>query len=283
LSTLDLFDRIVDLFAPTEHHTATRGKREQASGDRARRMAPPRKEKQPSESQHSMALDGHRVDYKVVRRRGRRGVGLKIDGNGLTVAASLTTPLSAIEGMIGQHAGWVSRKLGEWSQRRITPQVWQTGAKIPFMGESLTLMLETGHARAHVEQAMGHLFVKVRSDDPALIEKAVVTWLKKQALPYLAQRAFHFARLHQLTPPQVFLSSANGRWGSCNSRREVRFSWRLIKARPALIDYVVCHEMAHLRHMNHSAAFWAEVERMCPDYMALKKELDQSDHRFRAF
>jgi predicted metal-dependent hydrolase len=177
----------------------------------------------------------------------------------------------------------VTKKLGEWSHRRVVPQQWVTGATIPFMGETLTLMVDGGHARVSVERALTHLFVKVRSDAPAEVEKAVVNWLKKQALPYLAQRAFLFARLHQLTPPRVFLSSANSRWGSCNSRREVRFSWRLIKANPKLIDYVVCHELSHLRHMNHSASFWAEVKRMCPEYEVLKKELDQHDHQFRAF
>jgi predicted metal-dependent hydrolase len=163
------------------------------------------------------------------------------------------------------------------------PQRWETGATIGFLGEQLTLMVDVGHSRASVERAMAHLFVKVKKGEAAEIEKAVVTWMKKEALPHFAQRAFLFARLHQLTPPQVFLSSANGRWGSCNSRREVRFSWRLIKARPTLIDYVVCHELAHLRHMNHSAAFWAEVRRMCPEFEMLKKELDRHDHQFRAF
>lgn len=229
------------------------------------------------------------MDYKVVRRRGRRGVSLKVDGNGLTVATSLSTAQSAIEGMIGQHANWVTKKLAEWSGRRIAPQQWETGATIPFMGETLTLMIDVrdgtnaASSRPRVERMMGHLFVHTREADPALIEKAVVAWMKKEALPHLAQRAFFFARLHQLTPPQVFLSSAANRWGSCNSRREVRFSWRLIKARPALIDYVVCHELAHLRHMNHSAAFWAEVKHMCPDYATLKTELDREDHRFRGF
>ena len=236
-----------------------------------------------SESEHSMALEGHRVDYKLVRRRGRRGVGLKIDGSGLTVAASLTTPLSAIEGMIGQHANWVIKKLGEWAHRRVTPQRWETGATISFLGEPLTLMVDVGHGRSAAERALTHLFIKVKHHDPLAIEKAVVNWMKKEALPYMAQRAFLFARLHQLVPPLVSLSSANGRWGSCNARREVRFSWRLIKAPPALIDYVVCHELAHLRHMNHSAAFWAEVRRMCPDYEVLKRELDRHDHQFRAF
>jgi len=240
-----------------------------------------------TESAHSIALAGGRVDYKLVRRRGRRGVGLKIDGTGLTVAASLTTPILAIETMIGEHANWVNKKLGEWANRRVIPQQWMTGASISFLGEPLILMVEPGQARATVEQAMSHLFVKVKSGAAGglenAVEKAVVAWMKKQALPHFAQRAFLFARLHQLTPPQVMLSSANNRWGSCNSRREIRFAWRLIKAPPALIDYVVCHELAHLRHMNHSAAFWAEVKRMCPEYEQLKKELDKNDHAYRKF
>ena len=239
--------------------------------------------------ERSIALDGRPVDYLLVRRRGRRGVGLKIDGSGMTVAASLTTPISAIEDLIGKNSSWVLKKLGEWSHRKIMPQRWQTGAIISFLGEPLTLMIDAGAAKTRVEQAQSHLFVHVKAPINGAdaiahqAEAAVVGWYKKQALPHMAQRAFFYAKLHQLTPPRVFLSSANSRWGSCNSRREIRFSWRLMKARPALIDYVVCHELSHLRHMNHSAHFWAEVERMCSDYALLKTELDQNDHRFRAF
>ncbi len=239
--------------------------------------------------ERSIALDGRPVDYLLVRRRGRRGVGLKIDGSGMTVAASLTTPISAIEDLIGKNSSWVLKKLGEWSHRKITPQRWETGATISFLGESLTLMIDAGATKTKVEQAQSHLFVQVKApihDADAIAhqaEAAVVGWYKKQALPHMAQRTFFYAKLHQLTPPRVFLSSANSRWGSCNSRREIRFSWRLMKARPALIDYVVCHELSHLRHMNHSAHFWGEVERMCADYAILKTELDQNDHRFRAF
>ena len=239
------------------------------------------------DAEHSIALQGHRVDYKLVRRRGRRGVGLKVDGSGMTVAVALSTPISAVEEMIGNNATWVLKKLDEWSHRRIVPQIWLTGTELPFMGNALTLMIDIDAAapqtKPAVEQLMERLLVRGRFTDLAVVEKAVTQWYKKQALPHFAQRAFFFAKLHGLSPPRVFLSSANSRWGSCNSRREVRFSWRLIKARCALIDYVVCHELAHLRHMNHSAAFWAEVERMCPDYRALRAELDLNDHRFRAF
>ena len=237
----------------------------------------------PEESERSIALAGHRVDYRLVRRRGRRGVGLKIDGTGMTVAASLTTPIGNVEDMIGKNAQWVLKKLNEWSHRKIQPQRWETGAIVHFVGEALTLMIDEGATRVSVEQLMSHLFVRLPKADAAAIEKAALSWYKRQALPHLAQRAFFFSKLHGLTPPRVFLSSANSRWGSCNSRREVRFSWRLIKARPALIDYVVCHELAPLRHMDHSTSFWQEVERMCPDYRELKAELDAGDHKFRAF
>ncbi len=237
----------------------------------------------PEESERTIALAGHRLDYRLVRRRGRRGVGLKIDGSGMTVAASLTTSVGSIEDMIGKNSRWVLKKLDEWSHRRIEPQRWETGATVHFMGEPLVLMIDEGATRVSVEHMMGHIFVRLAKAQPAAIERATVTWYKRQALPHVAQRAFFFSRLHGITPPRVFLSSANSRWGSCNSRREVRFSWRLIKARPALIDYVVCHELAHLRHMDHSPGFWQEVERMCPDYRELKAELDANDHKFRAF
>jgi len=115
------------------------------------------------------------------------------------------------------------------------------------------------------------------------VRRAVVAWYRRTALAHLAHRAFVFSRLAVLPPPRVMISSANSRWGSCNSRREVRLSWRLVKAPPALIDYVVCHELAHLRHMNHSREFWAEVGRLCPEYRRLRDELEATDHLYRSF
>ncbi|HSS28202.1 MAG TPA: M48 family metallopeptidase, partial [Usitatibacter sp.] len=68
-----------------------------------------------------------------------------------------------------------------------------------------------------------------------------------------------------------------------NTRREVRLAWRLVKAPADLVDYVICHELAHLRHMNHSTAFWGEVERQCPDYRQRRARLYATDHLYRSF
>jgi predicted metal-dependent hydrolase len=225
--------------------------------------------------------DGH-VDYVLVRRRGRRGVGLKVDENGLTVSAPGTMPLARIEALVRESERWIVRKVAEWSQRRVPVVSWTEGASLPYLGGSLTLALATGpRARAMARDGVLHLVT--RDGSPEAVRRAVVGWFKREALAYLGERLAELSARAGLGAPKLFLSSALARWGSCNSRREVRLAWRLVKAPPELIDYVICHELAHLRHMDHSPAFWAEVERQCPGHAALRKRLFATDHLYRSF
>jgi predicted metal-dependent hydrolase len=236
----------------------------------------------PERESRTLLLRAGSVDYTLVRRRGRRGVGLKVDSSGLTVSAPLTVPVARVEKMVLESESWVLGKLEVWRARQVPVQRWEDGAALPYLGGFLTLRL--GEARrAAVEVGDAGLLVRVPSRDGEVVRRAVVAWYRRTALAHLAQRAFFFSRLAVLAPPRVLLSSANSRWGSCNSRREVRLAWRLVKARPALVDYVVCHELAHLRHMNHSSAFWAEVGRQCPDYRQLREQLFAADHLYRSF
>jgi predicted metal-dependent hydrolase len=230
----------------------------------------------------SLALAGAPVEYTLVRRRGRRGIGLKVDANGLTVSAPLTIPLARIEKMVLESESWVLGKLAVWRDRQVPVQPWVDGAGVPYLGGVLRLRVVPGK-RARAELEGPELRVTAVTPDAEGVRRPVVAWYRRAALAHLAHRAFVFSRLAVLPPPRVLLSSASSRWGSCNSRREVRLSWRLVKAPPALIDYVVCHELAHLRHMNHSREFWAEVGRLCPDYKRLRDELEATDHLYRSF
>ncbi len=230
-----------------------------------------------------IALAGHSVSYLLIRKRGRRGISLRVDHRGLAVSASLSMPLPDIEKMLSENHKWVLKKIAEWAPRRTTPMRWEHGATIPYLGRDIPLEFITPSGRDSVEMLTDRLLIAVADRSAEMIAKKVIAWFRREALAHLAQRAFLFSRLHALTPPRVFISNALGRWGSCNSSREVRLSWRLMKARTEVVDYVVCHELAHLRHMNHSPAFWQEVERMCPNYRALRDELDARDHLYRAF
>jgi len=235
-----------------------------------------------SRSLRRLELGEARIDYVLVRRRGRRGVGLKVDETGLTVNAPGTIPLARIEALVRESERWIVRKLGEWSARQVPAASWVEGARLPFLGAGLALRLDTG-PRAQAERAGGELRVVTRTGAEGEIRRTVVAWYKRAAVAVLGERIEAAACRAGLAPPRLYLSSAMARWGSCNTKREVRLAWRLVKAPAELIDYVIVHELAHLRHMNHSAAFWAEVERQCPGHRELRKRLFATDHLYRAF
>jgi predicted metal-dependent hydrolase len=228
-----------------------------------------------------MDLADGTLDYVLVRRRGRRGVGLKVDETGLTVSAPLSMPVGQIESLVRDSELWILRKVAEWRHRQVPAVAWVDGARLPFLGGGLTLRLFRGRSGALREGS--ELWVRTQEGTAAQVTRAVIAWYKRMAREFLAERLTTLATRAKLTAPRFILSSAVGRWGSCNTRREIRLTWRLVKAPPELIDYVVCHELAHLRHMNHSAAFWGEVERQCPDYKALRDRLQATDHLYRSF
>jgi predicted metal-dependent hydrolase len=130
-----------------------------------------------------------------------------------------------------------------------------------------SLFATPAHRRAN------DLWVFVASDDETQIEHAVAHWYQHEAMQLFTQRVAHYAPLLNATPRAVKLSEAKTQWGSCTARGTVRLNLQLIKLPLRLIDYVVVHELSHLREMNHSAAFWRVVASACPDYAKLRREL----------
>jgi predicted metal-dependent hydrolase len=229
-----------------------------------------------------IAMGGLNIDYVLERRRGRRGVGLRVDERGLAVSAPVAMPLARVEALVRESERWVLRKVAEWSERRITPLQWSDGARLPWLGGFLTLRIAAG-GRARAVHDGAELRVTAPAGDSEAVRRAVVRWYKTVALDVLSSRVEALAQAAGLATPRVLISPARTPWGSCNTRREVRLAWRLVKAPPDLVDYVICHELSHLRHMNHSRAFWGEVERQCPGYRRLRSELHSNDHLYRSF
>ena len=237
---------------------------------------------QVSRDTRSLTLAEGELSYVLVRRRGRRGVGLKVDENGLTVSAPVTMPVGRIEALVRESEAWVLKKIDQWRSRRAPVIEWIDGARLPFLGGGLTLRLALA-GRSRAQRIEGEVHACVRSTDATEVRRTVVAWYKREALAYLHERVTALSHAARLEPPRLMLSSALARWGSCNTRREVRLAWRLVKAPAELVDYVICHELAHLRHMDHSPRFWAEVERQCPDYKRLRARLFETDYLYRSF
>jgi predicted metal-dependent hydrolase len=209
-----------------------------------------------------MRLGGRSIEYRFVRRR-RRTLGLTVDAEGLKISAPLRAPWRDIEGFVREKERWILAKLDEWA---CTPRPaalrGATGERLPLFGETMHLQLHAGA----VERTGETLRI------PGL--EALVRWLKGAALEALRPRAAHFAALLGLPAPRVRLSNARTQWGVCTEDGTIRLSWRLVHVEPALADYVVAHETAHLVELNHSPRFYRLLASLYPGWLAARERLE---------
>lgn len=235
-------------------------------------------------SEYHLALpDGERIPYQL-ERRPRRTIGLKIGSNGLIVHAPKRISHTALESALLDKAGWIRKKLQQMAESRPEPMRWEDGAALKFLGNQIKLCLrpDTRNRKVALEQGALHLRLTDIGDNIAIAAR-VVQWYKKEALTDFERRLQHYSARLGVPMPKLYLSNARSRWGSCNSRNEIRLNWRLLQAPPNLINYVVCHELAHLKEMNHSARFWAVVESLYPDYRTAERTLKQRSAELHLF
>ncbi|MEP7328823.1 MAG: SprT family zinc-dependent metalloprotease [Betaproteobacteria bacterium] len=222
-----------------------------------------------------VALAGQPVDYRLIRAR-RRTIGMEVNLEGLTVRAPRWVTLSEIEAALIERAQWIVKALEEWRGRRrdVMPREWKSGAPILFRGCELALEVYPAR-RAHIDADLFHLTIlHPHAHEQAIVAAAVGKWLQEQAWRVVAPQVAAYAGRLTTTPPTVRLSNARSEWGSCNARGVIRLNWRLVQLPPALAEYVVAHEVAHLVELNHSARFWALVETLMPGHAERRRALE---------
>lgn len=226
-------------------------------------------------SQQQLALpDGGVIHYTLKISPRRRTIGLRIDRNGLSVHVPKRVSQTTLNGILRDKAAWISRKLAEWQDNAPPPPTFEDGATLQYLGQDIRLCLrqDTKTRTPEFDGARLHLALPQPADTRA-VQRKLAQWFAKQARTDFSRRVALLAAKLGVPTPQVFLSNARTRWGSCNSRGEIRLHWRLIQAPPHIIHYVVAHELAHLKEMNHSERFWQWVEKLCPDYKVAREEL----------
>ncbi|GAB2181143.1 SprT family zinc-dependent metalloprotease [Denitratisoma sp. agr-D3] len=219
---------------------------------------------------HHVQLGNRIVGYTL--HPARRRMSLNIDERGLRVSLPRGVPLAEAEAFIRLHGQWVLDKLDEYSSREVRRQIMlHDGQRLPLLGGEVTLRIGAGNNRFRWFDTLLELLPRPQADLDALTRRAFQT----RALEVFDKRLRHFAELGDYDLPTLALSSARTRWGSCSLESGIRLNWRLIHLPLDLIDYVVCHELAHLRQMNHSARFWSEVAAICPDWQERRQALKQ--------
>ena len=224
------------------------------------------------------------------KRARRRNIGFLVGPEGLTVTAPKWVPLYEIDAAVKSKAPWILRKLDDANERRQRIESarinWQDGAAFSFMGEQVIVVLDPRHAFNEVGAVLhsdsqtlpgvARMTLQIGLPHAASadqIRDAVQAWLMRQARHLFEERLNHYAPQLGVQWRKLGLSSAGTRWGTAHSDGSIRLNWRLIHFRLPVIDYVVAHELSHLRVMDHSPRFWDTVRTVVPDYAQLRGQL----------
>lgn len=220
----------------------------------------------------------HTLDYTLVRSK-RRSIGFMIDNHGLRITAPKWVTLTEIENAICDKQKWIFTKLNERRERsaqRLQPQTeWRDGGTLPYLGSNITLrILATQSAGILYNAELSELTVCLPSDAAEQqLKDRVQGWLQLEAKRIFGERLPVYAAKLSVSYQSFALSSAMTQWGSCTANGKIRLNWRLIHFASPLIDYVIAHELSHLREMNHSSRFWATVQSVFPEFAAARKAL----------
>jgi predicted metal-dependent hydrolase len=249
------------------------------------------------EANREALLDGVLVAYAFKRGK-RRTIGFSVGAEGLAVSAPKWVLLNEIDRAVQEKAGWIVKKLQETRERHKRLEAvridWKDGATLPFLGGVLTVVLDP---RQSVSAMMVQPVIAVpdavqgtkglpsthehntlclglaHSATAMQIRDAAQAWLMRYARQLFEQRLNHFAPELGVQWRRLSLSSAGTRWGSASADGSIRLNWRLIHFKLSVIDYVVVHELSHLRVMDHSPRFWDTVRHVVPDYAELRSQL----------
>ena len=220
------------------------------------------------------------IEYEVRRsERRKKTVQITVDGGGVQVAAPTKTPESELRAMVRKRAPWILSHASD-EMLEATPKRFVSGETLPYLGRNVRLVVKTTDVRSPevrfdhwrfrvaVPKAFddGHRYERIR--------RAVVGWYRGRAterLPEIVER--WWPRLGRAEMSRILVRDQRQRWGSCAPDGTLRFNWRAMMLRPALIEYVVVHELAHLTHRNHSADFWGLLSRVMPDAQQRRKSL----------
>ena len=223
------------------------------------------------------------IEYEVRRsERRKKTVQITVDGGGVQVAAPTKTPESELRAMVRKRALWILSHASD-EMLEATPKRFVSGETLPYLGRNVRLIVESTDIRSprvrfdhwRFRVAVPQTLEGDQRYEP--IRRSIVGWYRQRAserLPDVVQR--WWPRLGRGEESLILVRDQRQRWGSCSPDGTLRFNWRAMMLKPALIEYVVVHELAHLTHRNHSTDFWGLLSMAMPDAQQRRKSLKEA-------
>ena len=225
------------------------------------------------------------IEFEVQRsQRRRKTVQITVDGGGVQVAAPVSTPADELRRIVRKRAAWIMRR-STAETLAAAPKRFVSGETLPYLGRNVRLLVEHADVRS-VSVRFDHWRFRVTvptgasdSDRTRSAQRALVAWYRRRAadrLPTSVER--WWPRLGHGDWPRVLIRDQRRRWGSCAPDGTLRFNWRAMMLEPALVEYIVVHELAHLSIKNHGPDFWGLVVRAMPDAQQRRQRLREAGH-----
>ena len=217
---------------------------------------------------------GIKID-KIIRSK-RKSIALEIGRDAkLIVRAPLRANLKFIEAIVKSKSNWIFQKQLQFKEKYslVKDKKFISDEEFLYLGNLYKLRYRKSHVTLDLEK---HFYLSDKYENSA---KAVFQyWYKEKAYEKLLERTVLFANQAGFTFNKIKISNARGRWGSCSYNGNINFSWRLIMAPLEVLDYVVVHELSHLKHRDHSSRFWNRVASIMPDYRIHRQWLKNNGH-----
>ena len=238
---------------------------------------------EPTELQHGSAA----IPYLIRRSARRKTISITVDPEqGVVLTAPHRVSLSHLERIVAERRDWIVEKLRlfEESRRRHPRPRFQSGEPFLFLGQTVSLQVSESLLPVPPILARDALHVTIpgclgEHQSAASVRASLERWCRAQAAWCLPGRVAAWHELVEVPMPRVVVKQQRRRWGSCDARGTLRFNWRLIQAPLALIDYVVVHELVHLRHRGHQRDFWQGVKAVMPDFAWRRRQLRELGNR----
>ena len=223
------------------------------------------------------------IEYEVRRsQRRKKTVQVTVDGGGVQVAAPTTTPDSELQAIVRKRAPWILKHARE-DALGLVPKRFLSGETLPYLGRNVRLVLEVADVRAP-EVRFDHWRFRVSIPDGLegeeryqRIRRAIVDWYRARAEKRLQSGVLHWwPRLGSGDKPKILIRDQRQRWGSCAPDGTLRFNWRVIMLEPSLVEYIIVHELVHLKIKNHSQDFWQMLASLLPDVEHRRRRLREA-------
>lgn len=225
-----------------------------------------------------ISLDGQTVWYTIKRSARAKQVRLEVSPEtGLTVVVPRSCKLD-LPDLLQRNKRWILGKLARRRQAQLlSARTLKSGDTISYLGQDLELLIRQNHSNATNAKLERHrLVVSLGLAAEGRLGSILEQWYRGQAAKLIKERADELSARLGLGYNRLVIRGQKTRWGSCSHRGNLSFNWRLIMAPQPVIDYVIIHELAHLKEMNHTERFWRLVAEQCPGWRAHKRWL--KDH-----